>query len=145
MIDGASLECHVAGGIALYDIRHLLATHPHKRYDKRVEDITALFIHHSGLDSGRDELSAITPMANWHVFHKKWAAIGYQYAITKRPLLDCDGQLVVLRVGSDSTIRAHTRGCNTFGDGLVLQGDGNVEGPSPFQIECLEGFLPWWA
>lgn len=144
MIEGATYETSIADGIALYDVSHLLPEHPHKTYGPRTSPMRALFVHHSGNDTGRDGLAALLPMANWHVLHHKWAAMAYHFAITKRPLRDEDGNLVMLRVGGDRTVRSHTGLCNRFSEGLVLQGNTSKSPMSDFQMECLEGFIPWW-
>lgn len=140
--DNAYFEAKLAGGVHLLNIQHMLPVHKTKVYKPRAK-ITTLFVHHSGFDNGLDGIGAVKPMANWHVNHKNWPAIGYHYVITRRPVLK-DNALVVLRVGAEYTVRAHTKGCNTTGVGLCLQGHLGKEPLTSFQEECLEAFIPWW-
>ncbi len=141
--DGAKYEAEIAGGVCLVDVSALLRQHLKKRYRARKKLLTTLFVHHSGADNGKDGIEAIKPMANWHVGHNNWPAIGYQFVITRRPAF-VDKSLVIFRVGGSDTVRAHTRMCNRFGDGLCLQGHLGKEPLTSFQEECLEAFLPWW-
>jgi len=141
--DNAHFEVKIAPGVHLMNIQHILPVHARKVYRQRKRDITTLFVHHSGFDNGLDGLGAVKPMANWHVKHRGWAGIGYHYVITRRPVTS-NSKLVILRVGAEYTIRAHTRGCNRFGVGLCLQGHLGKEELTSFQEECLEAFIPWW-
>ncbi|MEE9220000.1 MAG: hypothetical protein V3U34_00485 [candidate division NC10 bacterium] len=143
-LSGQRQVTRLAGGVMLHDVSADLPRNSAKRFRIRKKDPTTLFIHHAGVDNGKDGVEAVRRMASYHVYHKNWAGIGYHYAITKRPLHDDQDNLVVMRVAPESTVRAHTRGCNRFGTGLVLQGHLGEEDLSHFQEECLEAFVPWW-
>ncbi len=92
-----------------------------------------------------DGIAAIRAMATYHVAHKGWGGIGYHYAIPKNPVYDPEySRLVMFQVAHENTVRAHTRGCNRFGTGLVLQGHLGRQELTDYQKDCLKAFLPWW-
>lgn len=148
LLEHGQFVTQLAGGVVLVDVSAELPHSLSSPFRFRKKDPTTLFIHHAGIDNGQDGVEAARRMASYHVFNKGWGGIGYHYVITKRPLVWDDwivgGRLVVMRVGAESTMRAHTRGCNRFGTGVVLQGHLGEEPISHFQEECLEAFIPWW-
>lgn len=134
----------LAGGIILVDIQDYLPVHSSKKYPLRKKNATTLFVHHSGVDNGRDGIEVARIMATYHVNNRNWPGIGYQYVIPYRADRPYKNELVIYKVGSESTVRAHTKLCNKFGTGICLQGDLNKQPISPSQIECLEAFIPIW-
>ena len=138
----------IAGGIVVIDISDELPKHPTKKYSLRKDPVTALFVHHSGADSGHDGIDAFIPMANWHVYgeteHKtRWPGIAYHWGITLRRSLDTDGNLIIYQLEPANVVSYHTGGCNRFSEGIVLQGHLGETPLSNFQVECLEALIPW--
>jgi len=134
----------IASGVVLEDIHNILLHHTKKKYKERKIEPTALFVHHTGADNGRDSIQAWTATAGYHVISKKWPGIAYHYGITRRPSETRSGKLIVHQLNPESTVCYHTKGCNRFGVGLVLQGNLGETELTDFQIECLEAFLPFW-
>jgi hypothetical protein len=138
------IETPIAPGVVLVNIAHLLPRLDHKHFATRNRPVTTLFVHHSGTQSQQNVMAWATNMATWHTKHKKWPAIGYHYIIPREPELSEKSDLCVFRVGSEYTVRAHTRLCNRFSSGVCLQGHLGRDKPSHYQLECLEAFIPWW-
>jgi hypothetical protein len=144
MPEGTAYEATIAPGVVLHRVLHM-PTHARKRFGLRKKPLTTLFVHHSGTLSSAEAVAWAQGMARYHVIHKDWPGIGYQFGMARVAPRDAEGNLVMLRLGESDTVRAHTRLCNRFSDGLVLQGHMGRQQLSADQVECLEAFLPWWA
>lgn len=139
---------NIALGIAIHDISKYLPKHPAKKYKTREKKARILFFHHSGADSGLAGFESFMAMADYHVRVKtltksEWPGIAYHWGFPIRPTLDSNGRLVVFQLNNPDTLCYHTKGCNAFGEGAVLQGHHGREPLSNCQIESLEAFIPW--
>lgn len=143
--EGARFVDTVAGGIACWDISEQLRQHPTKKYTARKKDPVGIVVHHSGADNEHDGWKAFSPMAGWHVGHHDWPGIGYHYGVTLRPSRDDDNRLILYRLQHPDTLSYHTRGASVRTLGMVLQGHHGDEPLTDFQVEVLEGALPWIA
>lgn len=138
----------IALGIAVHNISKYLPKHPTKKYKTRDKKAAVLFFHHSGADSGLEGFGSFMAMADYHVRVKtltkgEWPGIAYHWGFSIRPVIDNKGRLVIFQLNPANALCYHTKGCNKFGEGAVLQGHhGNIP-LSPCQIESLEAFIPW--
>ena len=88
-----------------------LPSHSYKIYDTReLEDIKVLIIHHTTGDA----FGSTVAIANYHVYGKNWAGIGYHYLI--------DGAGGIEQTNRHETISAHARYHNDDSIGISLKG-----------------------
>jgi hypothetical protein len=140
----ASLEAVIAGGVALWDVSHLLARHERARYELRpLSGIRRVYVHHSGA-LGAPGFAGARASARYSVSEEGWPGPAYHYWIPAETLRDPYGRLVVLRLNEDRTRCWHTGGeANGHGLGVVLQGDTTAEPLTASHEEGLEALLPW--
>jgi len=141
---GAILETIIAGGIALYDVSHVLARHKTRTYpDRPVGDIVRLYVHHSGR-LGREGFGGLSQSTRYVVRSRNFPGCAYHYWVSYDPDIDGDGQLVVYR-GHHDHVRCWHTGDQANGHGLsvALQGNTTTRPISPAQAEALEGLVPW--
>lgn len=129
---------------ALVEITNIIKTlpkHPTKKYSVRATNfITQFVVHHTaakedGLpDSDAMELRSWKAIADYHVRHNGWPAIGYTYGITE------DGS--VYKLNNTTTLAYHAgAGQNKKSLGIVLLGNFEVHVPTSAQITALEDLL----
>lgn len=145
--DGAIFEAQVAGGIALYDVSHLLPAHPTLRYRRRdVDGIERVYTHHSGALGGSGFRGALGS-ARYVVTQRGrdgWPGAAYHFWFAHKADRDDEGRLVIYRLQPDEKRSYHTGGvANDHGLGLCWQGNLSEKLPSADQIEMAEGFYPW--
>lgn len=128
----------------MYDVAPFLEVHHAKSYPLKKERVRAVFVHHSGGDNGKSGVEWAKAMSSWHVHGKDWAGIAYQYAISYSPTTH-ERQLVIMKTQRENVISNHTKGCNKFSIGVVLQGHLGKDCLSGFQVECMEALFPWLA
>ena len=141
--DEAVFECMLAGGVALYDVSHLLPTAA-KKYPKRpVEGIVRCYFHHSGAD-GAAGFKGPYNSTQFVVNARSFRGAAYTFWFPYEELTDEHGNLVVLRLNKDDVRSYHTgKDANTHGVGVCFQGNLSKKPPSSFQIELAEAFIPW--
>ncbi len=141
--DGAELEVDL-GGIAVWDVSHLLPKHQTKRYQKReLSAVTHLFVHHSGR-LGKPGYQGLLNSTRYVVTHRGFPGCAYHLWIPFYGSKDSEGRLIVYRANRPETRSWHTGGrLNGFGESLCLQGNTTQKPLSPSQKECLEALLPW--
>lgn len=144
------LLAEIAGGVALYDVSHLLPRHKTKRYEMRTAPtLPVAFVHHSGA-LGRAGLDGVIASARYAIREPSegrrktvFPGLAYHYWVPYRAVHDEDGRLVVY-LGNHETLRSwHTGGEANDGIGVCLQGNLTVRKISASQVECLEALLPW--
>lgn len=146
--DGAVFEAQVAGGIALYDISHILPAHPKRKYRERdVNGIERVYTHHSGALGARGYRGAVGT-ARYAIREtskrKPWPGAAYHFWFAYHADRDLDGRLVIYRLQPDEARSYHTgEEANDHGLGLCWQGNLREKLPSADQIEMAEGFYPW--
>ena len=145
----AVLEAQLAGGVALYDVSHVLPVHRTERYAVRdAGAIKRVYVHHSGA-LGAAGYAGARNSAAYSVAPrvgsvKGWPGAAYHFWICAEPLRDRDGNICVLRMNRDETRCYHTGGvCNAHGVGVVLQGNTSAAPLAESHEECLEALLPW--
>lgn len=158
----AQLYARLAGGVSLYDVSHLLPKHKRKRYKVRdVEKIDRAFVHHSGA-MGKLGFEGLEASARYSIREikrenedgemvvrkKAWPGFAYHLWIQNGDPWTVDrdpgGNLVVYMGNRFETRSYHTGGdANTFGVGVVLQGNTTTGGLSWAHEESLEAVLPW--
>jgi len=138
----ATLEAVIAGGVALWDVHHLLPRHKTLRYEARVGAIRRVYVHHSGALGAAGYPGALAS-ARYSV-GEDFPGAAYHYWIPAETLRDPYGRLVVLRLNDDRTRCWHTgRAANHHGVGVALQGDTTAAPLTTSHEECLEALLPW--
>lgn len=139
-------EARISGGLALWDARGDLV--PSEPWGKRRLAIRWIILHHSGALSRYGGLRGPKGAHRFCQGHRQWPGIPYHYWIPYRPMV-LDGAAVVLRCVADDRRTWHTKGYPDSGLAVVLQGNlsgvgkGSQPGPSLYQLECLEGLIPW--
>lgn len=136
-----------AGGLAVYDVAHLLPKGRHRRATRRPGKgaITAAFLHHSGA-LGRPGFAGALGAVDFVTRKRKFPGAPYHLWLPFEPVRDPKGRLVTLLLAPWSFRAWHTGArANDIGVGLSLQGNTSKRPLSPSQIEQLEGVLPWVA
>ena len=141
--DGAVYEADLGGGVALYDVSHLLPKHPTKRYRDRGQP-TEQYVHHSG-KLGRPGYAGMYNSTRYTVRARGWPGFAYTTWIPYLPVFDPAGNVCVLR-GNPDTVRTYHAGSgpNTRAVSHCLQGNTTRRPLSNAQLKCLKQLLPWY-
>lgn len=141
--EGAVLETMLAGGVALYDVSHLLPTGP-RRYGTRNPDaIVRAYFHHSGAD-GRPGYDGPYRSTRYVVENRDFRGAAYHFWFPYEECKDSEGNLIVFRLNNDETRSYHTGlKANTHGIGCCFQGNLSNKPMSANQEELAEAFVPW--
>ena len=141
--DDAILETMLAGGVALYDVSHLLPVGS-KRYSLRNPDgIVRAYFHHSGAD-GRAGYEGPYLSTKYVVENRDFRGAAYHFWLPYEEFTDEDDNYVVFRLNKDETRCYHTgRKANDHGLGVCFQGNLSRKSFSPYQEELAEALVPW--
>lgn len=133
----------LAGGVALYDVSHLLPTGTRKYTKRDPDDIVRAYFHHSGAD-GRGGFKGPYNSTKYVVDKRNFRGAAYHFWFPFEECTDAEGNLVVFRLNQDETRCYHTGlRANTHGLGCVFQGNLTNKPMSPNQEELAEAFVPW--
>ena len=141
--EGAILETMLAGGVALYDISHLLPTGK-RAYSKRsAKKIVRAYFHHSGA-LGASGFKGPYNSTKYVVDNRGFRGAAYHFWFPYEECKDAEGNLVVFRLNKDETRSYHTgKKANTHGIGCCFQGNLSKIPMSANQEELAEAFVPW--
>lgn len=138
----AKLEIEL-GGIAVWDVSHLLPTKGRGYPVRDVRGITHEFVHHSGR-AGAEGFEGLYNSAHYVVNRRGFPGCAYHIWLPFEPCRDGEGRLVVFRANQPETRCWHTGGAlNGYGESIALQGNTNSRPISDSQRELLEAVLPW--
>lgn len=140
---GAKLETMLAGGVALYDISHLLPTGSRKYSTRDPDGIVRAYFHHSGAD-GAQGFDGPYNSTKYVVEKRDFRGAAYHFWFPFEECKDEAGNLVVFRLNKDETRSYHTGlKANTHGLGCCFQGNLSNKLMSANQVELAEAFVPW--
>lgn len=142
---GARFEAEIAGGIALWDVSHLLPRGRQTWKTKRAPGsvISVALVHHSGA-LGAPGFQGALNSVRFMVSQRSFPMSGYHYWSSYAPIIDPEGRLVWLRLAADEKRAWHSgRRANDIGVGWALQGNTTRMPISPSQVELLEAGIPW--
>ena len=138
----------IAGGVALYDVSPLVPKGRRRGKQRSGVPLDRIFVHHSG-SLGRSGFEGAWKSVDF-MTRSKWKGgrdfpmSGYHLWISREPVVDVLGRLVVMQLAPFSARAWHTGGeANDRGIGVCLQGNTTRKPISTFQEECLEAVIPW--
>jgi hypothetical protein len=141
--DGAVLEEQIAGGIALWDVSHLLPVSERRQRHRDVAGIDTIVVHHSGA-LGRPGFAGLLASTRYMVQRRGFPSCGYTYWIPHETERDAEGRLVVYRASPDEERDWHSGGrLNGRGVAIALQGSTTARPLSWSHEEGLEALIPW--
>jgi hypothetical protein len=144
----AKLETILPGGIAIYDVSHLLPYPFNPRYNKRPAgvDIVRIFFHNSGA-YGKDGFEGVENSVKYVINERNFGARPYHFWLAYKPDRDAQGNIVIYRMAPDRERCWHTgQRCNDEGVGVVWQGNlhpGKTGQPSEEQYKMGEALTDY--
>lgn len=144
----AKLEKVLPGGVAIYDVSHLLPEPANPRYDVRPNgiDIIRVFFHHSGA-YGNDGFRGALGSVRYVIQQRNFGAPPYHFWLSYKPDVDENGNIVIYRLGKDEKRCWHTGArANDNGVGVAWQGNlspGGTGKPSDEQYKMAEALTGW--
>lgn len=144
----AKLEKVLPGGIAIYDVSHILPQPKRPRYNRRPvgTHIVRIFFHHSGA-YGRDGYDGAEASVNYVINSRDFGARPYHFWLAYKPDVDENGNLVVYRLGKNEERCWHTgKRANDEGIGVVWQGNlypDETGKPSDEQYKMANALTAW--
>lgn len=140
---GAKYEAEIAGGVALYDVSHLMPRHPKKKVPTReAKGIVRQYHHHSGALGAKGYEGAFNS-ARYVVEQRGFPGAAYTYWLSYEPDIAAD-RLAIYRLNRDDAHSWHTGGkANAHGVAVCWQGNLSETNPSDAQYEMAEALIPW--
>ena len=116
----------------IQDITDELPKHPTKRYNtRRLEDITHIAVHHSGVDPS----VPVERIARYHVENLDWPGIGYHFEIAS------DG--TIHQTNKLTTVSYHASEANAYAIGVCFAGDFTSTIPTEAQLRSGGHLIAW--